>query len=309
MCYGIKWIQLEWEMPEVLHKREESDGKLYIFFKQCKKFCFFEKNILFKLFEKYLQFGKFKIYVKFENLMTGESVSAWYKAAAVCGERTGLKIGLESRYSGRIRCQVEKVRIYDWSGLFFRTKTMSNGEKSDVLILPEITEMKDRDCLQWRQHLEGTSLVEDKQGYDYSEPPGIREYQEGDSMKSIHWKLTGRLDRLYVKEACVPAEHALTVYVETVHETLPDPALCDNIAAELLSVCTWLTERDYTYTVVWYHHEKEQFVRIRAGAAEDIRRILYRFMGCQQVQGELSGRERYEHTRMNSSENLHYISG
>lgn len=284
-------IHMKWEMPEVTRKIEESMGKLCVLFK---------KNIFF---------GKIKIFVICTNLMTGESVKINQKITIGCKECVELDLALQTGYSGRIRCQVEKVRIYDWSGIIFRTVKMKERVKADMLVLPDITENESQAQLQWQQNFNGIQLVEDKHGYDYSEPPGIREYQIGDSMKSIHWKLTGRLDQLYVKEACVPAEHTVTLFVETVHTECPDDVLCDRLASELFTACTWLTDRDFTYSVIWYHHEKSQFVQIQAGAAEDIRRVLYRFMGCRQIQGEITGREHYEKTQVKVPENLYYIGG
>ena len=37
-------------------------------------------------------------------------------------------------------------------------------------------------------------------GDDPGETFDIREYREGDSIRQIHWKLTGKMDRLIIRE-------------------------------------------------------------------------------------------------------------
>ena len=43
-----------------------------------------------------------------------------------------------------------------------------------------------------------------RSGSDMSEVFGIREYREGDSIRNIHWKLTGKCDDIMIKLPSLP---------------------------------------------------------------------------------------------------------
>ncbi len=54
-----------------------------------------------------------------------------------------------------------------------------------------------------------------KAGYDPSETFAIREYQPGDRIRQIHWKLTEKFDSLMVRDYGLPIQNTVLLLLET----------------------------------------------------------------------------------------------
>ena len=48
-------------------------------------------------------------------------------------------------------------------------------------------------------------------GDDPGETFDIREYQEGDSIRQIHWKLTGKLDKMMIRQRSFPVDDTILI--------------------------------------------------------------------------------------------------
>lgn len=254
-------------------------------------------------FEKKLLFGKIRIYLQFRHLMTGECLPVRIKAYVGAGTEETCRLEFYRTYSGKVVCSVEKIRVYDWAGITY--KTVYPDVRAGILVMPEMTEQDMQERMQLQETLDGMLLVPDKRGCDYSELYGIREYRPGDSMKSIHWKLTGRMERLYVKEASGPAPDSVVLFAETIQEKEPSAEMCDRLLDRLYSVCVYLLEMGVPYQVCWYDMEKEQTVCVEVEDVQDIQRVLHKFTGCRQQQGSPSGRFYYE--QLQGKREVYYI--
>lgn len=284
---AAKYMQIRLELPGTVQKKERAEGKLCI------------------LYKKKIFFGKFKIYLQFENLMNGERTTICEKITVGCGQRTDETFYVQARCSGTIRCTILSVRVYDWFGITFHK--MPGKEQADVLVVPEPF-VKNADILaEFQNDPEGQEFLPSRQGYDYSEPSGIREYRPGDSIKSIHWKLTGRLSRLYVKEPSLPSEQNIVIFAETGHSGALEAEECDRLAGELLAVCSQLAELGLSHQVVWYEHEKERMVSMEVAGMEDVGVVLRKFTACRQKETPYSGRSRYEKLRQGNTEHVYYV--
>ena len=51
-------------------------------------------------------------------------------------------------------------------------------------------------------------------GDDPGETFDIREYQEGDSIRQIHWKLTGKLDKMMIRQRSFPVDDTVLILAE-----------------------------------------------------------------------------------------------
>lgn len=283
---AAKYIDVTMDFPSVTFKKQMLQGELCV------------------LFKKKILFGKMKIFLQFEHKMTGECLHMSCKTFVGAGETERNSINFGMKYSGKVVCTVEKMRIYDWFGIIY--KTIYPNVKANILVMPEYTDCGMEEIVHLQDNLNGLQLIPHKSGYDYSEPAGIREYQQGDSMKSIHWKLTGREDKLFVKEASVPVEETVTIFAETIHEhTLAAPE-CDKLVSRLFSICIWLMERNITYKVCWYEKGKERLMEVMVESEQDVQRVLHKFMGCRQVQGTSSGKAYYKH--LQGEKEFYYIA-
>lgn len=274
---SAKDVQVAVRFPSVIFKQEKLKGTVEVSFR--KKFFF----------------GKVKIHLKWLNRMNGEELTKTCNIFVGAGEMASCMLELEMPYSGKVVCTVEKVQVTDWFGM--TRKTVHPKGKAGILVMPEYSSCDVDAMVHLQDNLDGMLLVPDKRGYDYSEMIGVREYQQGDSMKSIHWKLTGRMDKLFVKEASVPVEEQVVVFAETIRSTALSAEACDKLASRLFGICTGLLERKIPYQVCWYDKEKEQLIEAPVESHQDLQRVLHKVLGCRQIQGEQPGRMYYEQLR------------
>lgn len=61
----------------------------------------------------------------------------------------------------------------------------------------------------------GDEYSTQRPGYDVSEVFGMRDYMPGDSLRSIHWKLSNKTDNLLVREFGLPLNQKILILVET----------------------------------------------------------------------------------------------
>lgn len=126
---------------------------------------------------------------------------------AITGESWMLKNGdpLPTASCGRLVCQGQRMRIYDYLGLF-RLKLQGNRSAS-VNVRPLPVPMKKMPELE----RELAVVWQPKPGGGFAENHEIRLYRPGDSLNQIHWKLTAKTGNLMIREAMVPRQRGLQV--------------------------------------------------------------------------------------------------
>lgn len=151
--------------------------------------------------------------------------------------------------SGRIIFEVLDVTLEDFLG--FVAYHRSFDEKYVVYVLPnrESGVLADLNA-----YTEGMAEVEEstKKGSDFSEVQDVREYQPGDRLQNIHWKLSVKKDILMVKERVSMSSKQLFILME-LHDNydgmLEEVLDCAYGIALLMlqnripfSICWWSTE-------------------------------------------------------------------
>lgn len=110
------------------------------------------------------------------------------------------RVELPAVYCGFLHLQLDKIRVYDWFGLTssWARKTKAQGI---LAVLPPVREMRVE--LSYRSAADNSALLLrslPQQIGDSEEIRQLREYQEGDHTRNIHWKQTARTEKLWVKE-------------------------------------------------------------------------------------------------------------
>lgn len=103
------------------------------------------------------------------------------------------KIAVDTSHCGCFSYRMTKLEIFDLFGFFRITKNISR--ENEVLIKP-VPLMPD--VMPDMFGFKAKNLRKSKQ--PHSEIYDIREYQTGDPVKSIHWKMTAKKDKMMVKE-------------------------------------------------------------------------------------------------------------
>ncbi|SDB01762.1 DUF58 domain-containing protein [Eubacterium oxidoreducens] len=110
---------------------------------------------------------------------------------------TNMGFDVDMNHIGVYHVGMEELKLYDFLG-FFRKKTSLNSE-FDVFVKPRIYPLEELyDTEEMTMESDQNERATTINGNDYI---GVREYERGDSMKQIHWKLSahtlGYMTKLY----------------------------------------------------------------------------------------------------------------
>jgi len=173
------------------------------------------------------------------NQFTGESITLMFQ-----GENNVFSI--HAHHCGVLQIQFTNVQISDPLGLFSRHISFTEG--CQVIILPighavEIPLIGDT--------LDGDEYSTLKAGMDVSETYAIREYRPGDPIRSIHWKLSEKLDKIMVREFGLPVGSSVLIVLEAASNVDISPAGWDKTAELFFSVGLAFQHEGIAITMGW----------------------------------------------------------
>ena len=117
------------------------------------------------------------------------------------------ELSLPTDFCGQLVCRITRVECRDLLGLIAIRKTCP--EPVVCTVLPEAKGPEVPPDLDLA--LESSTQFKPKYGGGYSEEHDLREYRPGDTINSIHWKLSSKTDEVIVREPLVNANQ--DVYV------------------------------------------------------------------------------------------------
>lgn len=130
----------------------------------------------------------------------------------------------EPEMCGVFRLAVQTVEIYDLTGLFCWKREVNLA--SEILAHPQDLDVNVQVLRRPETEKDGDIYDQNRKGQDISEVHGLREYIEGDSLGSIHWKLSSKIDKLIVREFSYPANYKTVILYDTMKradgETISD---------------------------------------------------------------------------------------
>lgn len=100
---------------------------------------------------------------------------------------------------GRSEVRVEHLRLWDYLGIFSLSKRVKFCK--EIYLLPEPVPVElSISGRTWSFRTDGDTFSKDKPGEDPAEVFGLREYQPGDRLQRVHWKLSARSEDWMVRE-------------------------------------------------------------------------------------------------------------
>ena len=152
-------------------------------------------------------------------------------------QKTGMKI--PTAHCGGLTAQGEKVRVFDYLGLFsLRVKRV---EGRTVIVRPRpvpIRDLPDQErflARRWRP----------KVGGGFAENHELRLYRPGDSLNQVHWKLTAKTGKLILREPMEP-ERGLVLVTLNIRGTAEE---LDRVFGRLLWLGNHLLEQNIAFEV------------------------------------------------------------
>ena len=181
---------------------------------------------------------------RFGNLFTNyfEEKSQHLWVAPEAGAE--IKQVLRSRHAGRIEAAIVNLTVYD---LFHIVGIADSADYSTgVLVWPAFQEYDEEEVYGC---VEGFPKENEskKRGAEYNPDYEMREYVPGDELKSIHWKLTAKQDKLMVRERMATGRDKINVLLPLSGDRTENDALIE----ALYGLCRLLLSKEYPIQLYW----------------------------------------------------------
>lgn len=184
-----------------------------------------------------------------QNDLTGEKEYVLIKSAVGAKSNASESFLLQSRYSGRMYISIQDFYITDYFGIIPIKIYLKASAR--ITVLPELFACELGERFAPSMSEEGYA---DKKGDDRTEIFQLREYQSGDDIKQIHWKLSSKLDEIILKEASRPqSKYRLVFWDKRVQSS---PAQMNALADSVASVCNALYEKGEQFRLCYTERDE-----------------------------------------------------
>ena len=139
-----------------------------------------------------------KLRIVAENLFTGDSELTEIIYPNLSEE--SLLFSLPTDACGKLTVRITRWTCSDLLGFFFIRKHLP--EVVSCTVLPPASQPQEGFHLD--EALNSEPVLRPKAGGGMAEDYDLREYMPGDTLRSIHWKLSSKTDKLIVREALIP---------------------------------------------------------------------------------------------------------
>lgn len=185
--------------------------------------------------------GRIRVRLTIENLFTSETRREVLELAP--GHRPqAVEQKLTSRTCGRIICRLSKARGYDLLGLFCLPVRLKMGGSCQVIVHPNVYETLISLDPRQAPDAESDRYSLTKPGQDPTELFGLRDYQPGDRLNRVDWKLSQKTGGMLVREASLPMAQRVLLLVDLSGDGLEADLLMDTLATMGNCLCCQETE-------------------------------------------------------------------
>ena len=153
-----------------------------------------------------LPVGRVSVDLACENRMTGERRALRRRFS---GGSLGIVSAeeLDTAHCGLLRCEVRRVRVCDLLGLFSIRRRVPPG--ADLMVLP--LNLPSEGIRSLPGMVDKNPAMRPRPGGGPGEDYDLRPYRPGDPLRSVHWKLSSKVDGLVVRETLEPRKTAIVL--------------------------------------------------------------------------------------------------
>lgn len=218
---------------------------------------------------------RMKALVVIEDTISDIKHKHWMKLPAVAPGENVFTHNVTFETAGNFEINLKKLRVYDITGLFSSVMEVKSMER--VQIMPRMYDVGVRLSMMVKNFYgESDMYDENLPGMDRSELFQVREYQPGDRIQHVHWKLTAKEDELMVKEHSLPKSCPVIFFLKfdpTDKKLRKKNAL--PFMEAVVSLSYSMLDAGCAHYIVWYAANVNDIVRVRVDDEES----LYYFMG------------------------------
>lgn len=210
--------------------------------------------------------NRIRMVLRFRNLLTGTVEDLPVSLAPASGRTEHFELPLSTEWCGRVEVSLRSARATDSLG--FADVAIENVElESSYTVYPQISDIVAQTTRANRQSISGTTYDHHHKGQDRTEVFDMRDFQEGDSLKSVHWKLSARFDDLMVREPSRPTDYDITLLCDAhAHTDAKNAAaVLNGVLSVTASVSLSLIQQGLAHSVAHFQGETltSEFVESR----------------------------------------------
>lgn len=188
---------------------------------------------------------------------------------------------MQSEYCGKITVELTQIKYYDYLGIFTVKQKLSLC--TEVFVMPKMQFIDAQIDTAANNSVESSTYSKSKPGDDPSEIFDIRPFRSGDRLRSIHWKLSSKLDELMVKEFSLPMDNEVLLLTELL---APDMTALDTVVEVLASLSNFLLTNQINHRVEWFDSTNEQFCNDTIESDEDLAVLLNAVLSAKSYRDE-----------------------
>lgn len=227
--------------------------------------------------------------IKCQNMLTGERKEEKLRIVLMTKGEKCLSFDAGSDYCGKLHISIADCRLRDMFGLS-AWKLKPPAEKTLVVVAetfePQVTIVENVNAI-----IDSDTYSMTKSGSDPSETFAIREYVPGDSIKSIHWKLSQKSESLMVREYGFPIINQILLLFEAsclAEYGIPTPKQTDAMAEAFLSISASLAKQGIFHTIGWRHSESGLFISHEIRFMEELDAVTEEFLSNTVMVGQMT---------------------
>lgn len=205
-----------------------------------------------------LPLSKVNILIEFENKLTNELDTKAFVLSLTSKESVSLPINMSSKYCGQIGVKIKKVYYYDFLGIF--TQKLNVNSLSHLFVLPQTYPINITVSDANVGFVDNHSREINRRGTDGLEVFGIKEYNQEDNLKHIHWKLTSKFDELIVKELSEAVNYTFLILIDLTikdKDEANEPSVVDAMMDTFISTSKALLSEGYEHSIGWLDKESD----------------------------------------------------
>jgi len=200
-----------------------------------------------------------KFVIKYSNSLDNTSNTVSINTPIFQKNTQNLRLMISSKHCGILSAEIVKINLFDFLNLTSLKIGVSKKNKSNysasVAILPEIFELDASAAHYVDSGLESEVFSKSKKGDDASEIFSIHEYADGDKISRIHWKISAKQDKTFVKDYSLPINNTIEIMIDMFNPFNPAVSFLevyDNIIECATSASAFLVENDIPHKLCWY---------------------------------------------------------
>jgi len=217
----------------------------------------------------------------YENSLCGEKRSERIFLPVGSGPEQVMEYRMKSQYCGKITMELTGIKLYDFFGIF--KISLKSILQTQVFVAPKLHFLDTWIEAAANPGDESSTYSKVKPGDDPSEIFDIRPYRSGDRLRSIHWKLSSKLDELMVKEFSLPTDSSVLLMVDLMAF---DMASLDTVVEAFTSLSRFLLENEIKHKVEWYSAEHSLFQENEIENEEDLAVLLNAVLSARRYRDE-----------------------